>query len=136
MANALYDNGRNAFADGDLDWTNDIILAVLVDTDSYSVDLVNDDFLNVIPDIARMATALLTGKSSVAGVVDADDTTFVEVPITGKIGEAVVLCKYTGVDTTSLLVAYIDDAVNLPVTPKGGDIIAQWPNGIDKILKL
>jgi len=34
------------------------------------------------------------------------------------------------------LIAFIDTATNLPVTPNGGDIIVAWDNGANKIFKL
>lgn len=134
MANALYDTGRNAFLQGQINWVLDNISAVLVDTASYTVDLVNHQYLSDIPLAARTATAALTGKTAVAGVADAADTTFLNV--TGPQSEALVLYKDTGIDTTSQLIAYIDTAVGLPVTPSGGDIVILWDNGTNKIFKL
>lgn len=134
MANALYDTGRNAFLQGQINWVADTISAVLVDTAAYTVDLVNHQFLSDIPLAARTATAALTGKTAVAGVADAADTLFPTV--TGPQSEAIVLYKDTGVETTSQLIAYIDTAVGLPVTPSGGDIVILWDNGTNKIFKL
>lgn len=134
MANSLYDAGRDAFANGDIDWVNDDIRAILVDTNDYSVDLATHNALDDIVSGARVATAALSGKSTSAGVCDASDVTFSTV--SGDQSEALVLYKHTGVESTSILIAYIDTATGLPVTPGGGDITITWDNGANKIFKL
>jgi len=135
MANALYDTGRAAFLNADVDWTADNIKAVLVDTALYTVNLTTDDFLADIAVGARIATSgNFAGKTSTAGVADATDVTFSAV--TGASVEALVIYKDTGVAGTSQLIAYIDTATGLPVTPSGGDITVVWDNGANKIFKL
>lgn len=135
MANALYDKGREAFLNGDIDWLNDDIRVILVDTDDYTVDLANDDFLDDVAVASRVATSsALSSKTSTDGVADAADVTFSLV--TGDQAEALVIYKHTGTEATSRLIAYIDTATGLPVTPNGGDITVQWDNGANKILKL
>ena len=135
MANALYDTGRNAFLNGNIDWDADDIRGILIDTALYTVDLVNDDFLDDIPAGAREGTiTALTGKSSDAGIADANDLTFLTV--SGATVEAVVIYRHTGTESTGQLIAYIDTATGLPVTPGGGDIIVAWDNGANKIFKL
>ena len=42
----------------------------------------------------------------------------------------------TGTDSTSPLIAFIDTATGLPITPNGGDIIVTWDNGPNKLFKL
>ena len=39
-------------------------------------------------------------------------------------------------EAASPLIAYIDTATGLPITPNGGDIIVTWDNGINKIFRL
>lgn len=134
MANALYDTGRNAFLTGDIDWVADTIKAVLVDTADYTVDLALHDFLDDVPAAARVATVALANKSAAAGVADADDPTFSAV--SGDQSEAVIIYKDTGVEATSQLIAYIDTATGLPVTPSGGDIEIIFDAGANKIFKL
>jgi len=56
--------------------------------------------------------------------------------VTGASIEAIVLYKDTGTDSTSPLIAFIDTATGLPITPNGGDIIVTWDNGPNKIFKL
>ncbi|QDP52412.1 MAG: hypothetical protein Unbinned96contig1001_29 [Prokaryotic dsDNA virus sp.] len=135
MANALYDKGRESFLKGEISWDTDNIKAVLVDTATYTVDLVNDQFLSDIPAGERVATSgNLTSPTTTAGVADAADITFSAV--SGDQSEALVLYKDTTVATTSNLIAYIDTATGLPVTPNGGDITVQWDSGANKIFRL
>ncbi|TRZ93459.1 MAG: hypothetical protein D4R82_05050 [Dehalococcoidia bacterium] len=135
MANELYDKGREGFLDGSIDWDTDDIRCILVDVADYTVDLAAHDNLDDIPSGARVATSdALTGKTVVAGVADADDVTFSAV--TGDQSEALVIYKHTGTESTSRLIAYIDDATGLPVTPNGGDITIQWDSAASKIFKL
>lgn len=135
MANALYDLGREGFLGGDIDWDANDIKAVLVDTGAYTVNLATHQFLSDIPSGARIATsANLSGKTKTAGVADANDVTFTAV--SGASVEALVLYQDTGVAGTSRLIAYIDTATGLPVTPNGSDITVTWDNGANKIFKL
>ena len=54
------------------------------------------------------------------GVFDAADVAFTTV--TGDPSEVLVIYKDTGSAATSPLIAYIDTATGLPVTPNGGNI--------------
>jgi len=135
MANALYDKGREGFLDGSIDWDTDDIRVVLVDTGAYTVNLATDDFLDDVAGGARIATSgALASKTVTAGVADAADITFSAV--SGVQSEALVIYKHTGSDATARLIAYIDTATGLPVTPNGGDITVAWDAGANKIFKL
>src|SRR5689334_13295359 len=131
MANALYDKGREKFlgpASGQVNWTNDNIKVVLVDSGAYTVNLATHEFLSDIASGARIATSgNLASKTITAGVADAADFTFTAV--SGVQSEYLVIYKDTGTASTSPLLAFIDTATNLPVTPNGGDITVQWDNG-------
>lgn len=135
MANALYDKGREKFLRGELSWHNDTIKAILVDAADYTVNLATHEFLSDIPSGARVSTsAAFASKTTTAGVADADNITLSAV--TGDPSEIVVLIKDTGSAATSPLIAYLDSATGLPVTPNGGDITITWDNGSNKIFKL
>ena len=136
MANGLYDAARASFLNADIDWTADDIRAILIDTGTYTVNLSTHDFLDDIPGGARVATSsALSGKTSAAGVADANDVTFSAV--SGATVEAVVIYKHTGTESTSNLIAYMDTGMTgLPVTPNGGDITVQWANTSNRIFKL
>lgn len=125
MANALYAKGRESFLKGEISWSADNIKTVLVDTATYTVDLANHQFLSDIPAGERVATsANLTAKTTTAGTADAADVTFSSV--SGDQSEALVVYQDSGAEGTSRLIAYIDTASGLPVTPNGGDISVQW----------
>lgn len=134
MANALYTKAKEGLLNGDFDLNANDVRGILVDLADYTVDLATHNALDDIPSGARVAVAALTGESLVDGVFDADDLTFPTV--TGDPSEALVLYKHTGTEATSLLIAYIDTATGLPVTPNGGNILVQWDNGANKIFKL
>jgi len=135
MANALYDLGRQGFLDGSISWSGDTIKAVLVDTGTYTVNLSTHEFLSDIASGARVATSgALASKTVTAGVADAADVTFTAV--SGSSAEAIVLYQDTGTVGTSRLIAYIDTATGLPVTPNGGDITVAFDSGSNKIFKL
>jgi hypothetical protein len=135
MANALYKKGKQKFLDADIDWSADNIKIVLVDAADYTVDITNHEFLSDVAAGARVATSgNLASKTSTAGTADAADVTLTAV--TGDPSEALIIYKDTGVAATSPLIAYIDTATGLPVTPNGGDITVTWDNGTDKIFTL
>lgn len=135
MANSLYGKARQRFAQGLLNWDVDDVKVVLVDAGAYTVSIDVNEFLSDIPSGARIATsASLTGKSSVLGECDANDVTITGV--TGVNIEAVVLYKDTGAPGSSPLIAYIDTATGLVLTPNGGDVLVGWNNGANKIFRL
>lgn len=134
MANALYDKGREKFLTGALSYSGDTIKVALVDTALYTVNLATDEFFSTISSAVVGTPQTLSSKTTTSGIADAADVTYTAV--TGATCEAVVIYKDTGVAGTSPLIAYIDTATNLPVTPNGGNITVQWDNGTNKIFKL
>lgn len=135
MANALYDKGREKFLKGEISWNSDNIKVVLVDAADYTVNLSTHEFLSDVTLGGRVATSgNLASKTTTAGVADAADVTFSAV--TGDQSEALVIYKDTGTASTSPLIAYIDTATGLPVTPNGGDITVVWDNGSNKVFRL
>lgn len=135
MANSLFDAGRAGFLQGDLDWDGHAIKLVLVDHGIDTPNVTTDSVLSDITAGARVATSTnFTNKTTTAGVADADDVTLPTV--SGNTVESIVIYRDTGTDASSILIAYIDVATGLPVTPNGGDIIVQWDSGANKIFKL
>ncbi|MGO4700288.1 hypothetical protein [Dyella sp. 2RAB6] len=137
MANTLYDKGRQRFLEAQTNWLTDSFKVLLVDTGAYTPNFSTHEFLSDIPTSARVGTTsgvALTSKTTTGGAADAADITFSSV--TGASIEALVIYKDTGTEGTSPLVAYIDTATGLPITPNGGDIIVTWDNGANKIFKL
>lgn len=135
MANALYGKAREAFLTGLIDWSSNDIRAVLVDTGAYTLSINTHEFLSDVAGAARIATSTAMGSKTVTlGVADAADVTFTGV--TGVQSEALVVYVNTGVAATSRLIAYIDTATGLPVTPNTADITVQWDSGGNRIFKL
>lgn len=135
MANALYDKGRQRFLEGQFNWSTDTIKVLMVDTAAYTANLSTHEFLSDVSNSARITSAVtLTGKTTTGGAADASDVTFSAV--SGPSIEALIIYKDTGTEATSPLIAYIDTATGLPITPNGGDIIVTWDNGTNKIFKL
>lgn len=134
MTNTMYDKGRQKFLEGKIAWLTDTIKVVLVDTGAYTFGA-GHEFLSDVPSGARIATsAALAGKTTTSGVADANDSVWSAV--SGVQSEAVVVYQDTGTPGTSALIAFIDSATGLPVTPNGGDITVTWDNGANKIFKL
>ena len=133
MSNSLYNKGREAFLTGAINWSVDNIKVALVDTGVYSW-AAGHQFHSDLSGIVSVS-ANLTGKDVTDGIADALDVTFSNVAAGGN-SEALVIYKDTGVSATSPLIAFIDTATGLPVTPNNGDIIVQWSNGANKIFKL
>ena len=145
MANALYDLARQSFLSQSpaLDWDTDTIKVHLIDTGNYTVNLGTHQYMNTntVAAAAKVGSAVTLGSKTVtAGVADAADATFSAV--SGASVEAIIIWKDGGGSgtsasgTTDPLIAYIDTATGLPVTPNGGDITVQWDNGANKIFKL
>ena len=137
MANSLYDKGRQRFLEAQINWLTDTIKCILVDTAAYTANFSTHEFLSDIPTSARIGTTsgvTLTSKTTTGGAADAADITFSSV--TGASIEALILFRDTGTEGTSPLIAYIDTATGLPITPNGGDIIVTWDNGVNRIFKL
>ncbi|MDM1757192.1 hypothetical protein HX127_06285 [Acinetobacter sp. 256-1] len=135
MANTLYNFARQRFLEAQINWMTDTIKVLLVDTGAYTPQTSVHQYLSDIPTSARIAGPVtLTAKATTGGAADAADVTFPTV--SGASIEAIVIYADTGTDSTSPLIAYIDTATGLPITPNGGDIIVTWDNGTNKIFKV
>jgi hypothetical protein len=136
MATALYGKGREGFGAGVFNWASDDIRAVFVDSADYTVTIGTDDNLDDVAGAGRVgvSAASIANKTNTLGVMDADDHTINSV--SGDQFEAIVLYKHTGTESTSRLIAYIDNYTGLPCTPNGGNITISWPNDANKIFKL
>jgi hypothetical protein len=132
MANAIYPKFLDAL------WTqaansnasSGTVKAALVDTASYTYSAAHEFYSSVAGVVGTPVT--LASKTFTDGVFDAADAVFTAV--TGSQSEALVLYIDTGTAGTSRLIAYIDTATGLPVTPNGSDITVAWnASGICKI---
>lgn len=137
MANALYDKARERFLTADLNWMAVEIKALLVNTASYTVNLATDLTVADIPEGMRVkvSNASFITKTATGGAADAADITFAAV--SGDNCEAIVIYQHVdGNPSNNKLIAYIDTATGLPITPNGGDIIVTFDNGPNRIFKL
>ena len=135
MANTLYDFARQRFLESQINWMTDTIKVLLVDTGAYTPQTAVHQYLADIPISARIAGPVtLTSKATTGGAADAADVTFTSV--TGASIESIIIYSDSGTEATSPLIAYIDTATGLPITPNGGDIIVTWDNGTNKIFKV
>lgn len=135
MANTLFDKARERFLNAQIDWMSDVIKVILVDTGAYTPQTATHEYRSDISNSAVIAGPVtLTGKSTTGGAANAADITFTSV--SGPSIEAIVIYKDTGDNNTSPLIAYIDTATGLPITPNGGDIIVTWDRGTNKIFKV
>ena len=135
MANTLYDYCRQRFLEAQINWMTDTMKVILVSTSAYTPQTAVHQYLADIPVSARIAGPVtLTAKATTGGAADAADCTFTSV--SGATINAIVIYKDTGTEVTSPLIAYIDTATGLPITPNGGDIIVTWDNGVNKIFRV
>lgn len=135
MSNNLYDKAREKFLTGQFNWLTDTIKVALLDAALYTPNFATDEFLAIVPGASIIAAGVtLTGKSATGGAADAADVTFSAV--SGAQSEYLLLYKDTGDAATSSLIALLDSATGLPITPNGGDIVIVWDNSSTKILKL
>ena len=120
MANTLYDFARQRFLEAQINWMTDTVKVILVDTGAYTPQTSIHQYLADIPVSARIAGPMtLTAKATTGGAADAADVTFTSV--SGTSIEAIIIYIDTGTEATSPLIAYIDTATGLPITPNGGD---------------
>lgn len=129
---AIYDRGRQGFLDGSLDWDTHDIKVALVRTSAYTVNLATHEYYDQVNTFTVALSPNLTGKTTTAGVADANDVVFPAVPAGAAIN-AMVIFRDTGTAGSSRLIAYID---GFTVTPNGADITVTWDNGANKIFKL
>lgn len=135
MANTLYDAARQRFLEAQLNWMTDTIKVLLVSTSGYTPQTAVHQYLADIPVSARIAGPVtLTAKATTGGAADAADVTFTSV--TGNTINSIIIYSDSGTEATSPLIAYIDTATGLPITPNGGDIIVTWDNGANKIFRV
>ena len=116
MANTLYDYCRQRFLEAQINWMPDTMKVILVSTSAYTPQTAVHQYLSDIPTSARIAGPVtLTAKATTGGAADAADCTFTSV--SGATINAIVIYKDTGTEATSPLIAYIDTATGLPITP-------------------
>jgi hypothetical protein len=142
VASALWDPGREGFLDGSIDWDTAVIKCALVRGYTFSA---SHKFVSDVTGAGGTlvaTSAALTSKTVTNGVADAADVTFAAVP-SGAAIPAVIIFQSSAVTggadvaaTAQRLIAYIDTATGLPVTPNGQNITLAFDNGVNRIFKL
>jgi hypothetical protein len=133
MANALYDLGREGFLDGSINVATGTIKVALLSA-GYTPNLATHKFVSDLGANIVGRSPALTSKTVTAGVFDAADVTFLSQ--TGAQVTRYAIYQDSGVDSTSRLIALIDTATGLPITPNGGDIQIVFDNSANRIFKL
>lgn len=142
MANTLFPLGREGFLAGEIDWDTAVIKAALVR--GYAYDAADKFVSDVTAGGGTLVatSAALGSKTVAAGTADAADVTFPTVAAGAAITGVLVFQSSAvggGADvaaTAQRVIAWIDTAAGLPVTPNGGDITVTWDNGADRIFTL
>jgi len=134
MPNALYNSGKQAMLQAQVNFMADNIRVALVNT-SYSVALSGHANLTDIAPFVVGSAQLLVNKSVTNGVFDADDVTYSALAA-GLNLRAAVIYRDTGTPGTSTLLAYIDQITGFPLATNGGDVTIQWDNGPFRIFSL
>jgi len=119
MASAVYPKFKEAILQGTHDLSSLAVRAVLIDTGTYTYSAAHDAYDDLSGVVGTESGALGT-KTFTDGTFDSADITFSAV--TGTTAEALVLFIDSGTPATDYLIAYVDSATGLPVTPNGGDI--------------
>lgn len=137
MANAFQPSARDAFGRGEIDWTTDDLVVVLVD-DTYTYSAAHEH-LDDVAGGTRLATSdPLTGATvSGGGVLDADD---VQIPTTaGDTIAGLWVAQDTGNEATSRLIVWFDrDAANqlINVDTDTAGVIVTWSNAPTRIARI
>lgn len=130
MANGYFANFTNLIWGGGThslpDFTSDTIEVSLVDAADITLNLATmQDETDIAAGIVDTeALASKTVGSVAAGTFDAADTTFTAVD--DDQCENLIIHKGAGTAGTDPLIASIDTATGLPVTPNTGDIVVEW----------
>ena len=131
--NAMVKTGAEAIGNADVDWLVDTIRVALADasfTPTYDAkgNINNAQFFSTISASIVGTPQVLTGKTNVAGVLDADNPLFPAV--TGNTVVRMWAYKWTGTAGTSQLILAYDTGQGFPVLPDGSDIEAFWDTGV------
>ena len=135
MANTVYSLYKQALLGaGGINLLTDTIKAALV-TAGYTPNYVTDQFYSSVSASTVGTPQQLTSPSVTGGVFNAaSPVTYTAV--SGSQVTQIVIYKDTGVAGTSPLIANVNVATGLPVTPNGGNITITWDAGANKIFAL
>lgn len=144
MASSLWNPGREGFMSGEIVWkaSGATIKAALVR--GYTFDATHKFVSDVTGAGGTLVatSAALSSLTNTDGVADAADVTFTSVAA-GAAVPAIILFQSSAVGggadvaaSAQRLVAYLDTATGLPVTPNGQNISVAFDNGSSRVFKL
>jgi|26BtaG_2_1085354.scaffolds.fasta_scaffold00042_40 hypothetical protein len=134
MVSRFYLNAEDKMKDGSIDWVNDTVKAMFVNTQIYNFDAAHSALSDISLSARVGKAASLTNKRFVFDAAAADDLYF-EYLIGAMVG-SLVLYKDNGEDDTSDLIVYIGNCFGMPFLPNGGDVTITWDRGLKKIFTL
>lgn len=151
MANNIYDIAKQGFLTGvniegtetQINWggatQSDDFRVALVGA-GYVPDLSNHTNMTSVAPVIATAPLIVTSRDS-NGTAYAESVTFTGLPDDGTTVEALVVYRENNeggapVDANNILIAYVEDAENLPLILNGGDVTIEWDLGQDKVFKL
>lgn len=134
MANVVFDQARNGFLAGEIDFDTAVFKAALVR--AYTPAPTTHKFVSDVTaagGVLAATSAALTAKTITAGVADAADVTFTA-PAANASAHGVLVFQSSAVTggsdvaaTAQRVVAYFDTGTNLPVPSlNGGDVTITW----------
>jgi hypothetical protein len=126
MANTWYTKGLEYTLQTGLG--TPVVKVVLLQLTEHTPTFATDTFLSSVPATARIgAPQTLANKTFLNGTLDADDSTFPNVP-TETACQAVLAYVELGSDAANRLLFVYDEATSgLPVTPQNNNITVVWP---------
>jgi hypothetical protein len=136
----LFDPGREGFANAEIAWGTAAIKCVL--GRGYTFSAASKFVSDLAGHTAVATSSAFASKTYTSGVCDAADFTFSGVGAGAAcpyliIYQASAVTGGADVATSAQrLIAYIDNATGLPVTPNGGDVTITFDAGTNKIFKL
>lgn len=142
MANSLFDPGREGFLLGEIAWGTGTIKCSICRSYTFTA---SHKFLTDATGAGAslVSTVTLSGKSGTSGVANATNPTFPSVAAGAALTSLLIYQSSApagGADlatSAQRLIGYIDNALNLPVTPNGGNLDVGWdPTAGTKIFKL
>lgn len=139
---ALFGPGRQGFLDGTVNWSTTPVTKVTL-CRGYTFNSAHQFVSEIVSAGATLwGTPMTLTKTSALGVADASDVVFATVTA-GAAYSAVIVYQASalagGADvaqSAQRLIAHIDTATGLPVTPNGQNITIAWDNGANKLFVL
>jgi hypothetical protein len=136
----LFDPGREGFLKGEIRWDGTAVIKMSL-CRGYTFSAAHK-FVSDLSGVTQVATVTLGTQTATNGVADAADAAFTAVGAGAACTQLIIFqaSAVTGgadvATSAQRLIAYIDNATGLPVTPNGGDINFTFDSGGNRIFKL